>query len=254
VGGDEAVLGNPVNELERIEAEAVRMAVGSSGGRAEVVGGAVCVAHPRLPILELNRAIPISESVDLDAVRAWFDRPHAVCLTPERGGLTAELDAAGYTAGRAWMKFERDASPPPEVKGDLRVGETFDSGLFGSLVAEGAGGPEGSMAPLGAIVGSPGWHCFVAWADDEPAASAAIYVDGSSAWLGIASTRAPYRRRGAQSALLAARIELARFLGVQRLVSETGERVTDRPTTSYDNLLRAGFAERYLRANLKSPE
>ena len=37
------------------------------------------------------------------------------------------------------------------------------------------------------------------------------------------------------------------------LTVETGERIDGRPSTSYRNILRAGFAETYLRANWRSP-
>jgi hypothetical protein len=36
-------------------------------------------------------------------------------------------------------------------------------------------------------------------------------------------------------------------------VTETGERVPDKPSDSYRNILRAGFHERYLRQNYLSP-
>jgi hypothetical protein len=35
-------------------------------------------------------------------------------------------------------------------------------------------------------------------------------------------------------------------------VTETGERVPGKPSNSYRNILRAGFAEAYLRANFMS--
>ena len=50
-----------------------------------------------------------------------------------------------------------------------------------------------------------------------------------------------------------ARIEKARELRLRRLTVETGERIEGRPSTSYRNILRAGFAETYLRANWRSP-
>jgi hypothetical protein len=51
-----------VNELERVEAAALRDGVVLGGGRAELVGGAICVAQPRMPIMELNRALPTRAS------------------------------------------------------------------------------------------------------------------------------------------------------------------------------------------------
>ena len=102
---------------------------------------------------------------------------------------------------------------------------------------------------LSALVGAAGWRCFVAWDGDEPAGGGALYVDGEVAWLGIGATRPAYRGRGSQSAILAARIETARALGVKQLATETGEQVGP----SYRNIMRAGFAEAYLRPNWRSP-
>jgi hypothetical protein len=77
-----------VNELERVEAQALREAVVAGGGRAETVGGSVCLMHPRVPMPELNRAIPVGAVVDVRAIRAWFDgRPHSVCVPPGYLGL-----------------------------------------------------------------------------------------------------------------------------------------------------------------------
>jgi len=44
------------------------------------------------------------------------------------------------------------------------------------------------------------------------------------------------------------------FVALTRLVTETCERTEDRPSASYRNILRAGFAECYLRPNFVSPQ
>jgi GNAT superfamily N-acetyltransferase len=58
-----------------------------------------------------------------------------------------------------------------------------------------------------------------------------------------------HRGKGAQSALLAARIHRAVELGCDLLVTETGEQRDDRPSNSYRNILRAGFTEDAVTAN-----
>ena len=66
-----------VTDHERIEAAALGSSTRAIGGRAELVGGALCAQHPQLPIPEVNRALPVEPRVDLDAVHAWFGgRPH----------------------------------------------------------------------------------------------------------------------------------------------------------------------------------
>jgi GNAT superfamily N-acetyltransferase len=231
-----------VNELERIEAQSLREAVVLCGGQGEMVGGAMCVRHPRVPWMELNRAIVLAQAVDLDAIASWFHGPHAIATCDDELGRA--LASRGYERARSWMKFERDAAPAPTAATEARIEETMDATLLGELVGH---------AELGAIAGAPGWRCFIALVDDVPAASGVLYADGTSAWLGVAFTKEAFRGRGLQSALIAKRIEAARALGVTLLTSETGELVSDHPGSSYRNLRRAGFREAFLRANWTAP-
>jgi hypothetical protein len=58
---------------------------------------------------------------------------------------------------------------------------------------------------------------------------------------------------GAQHALIARRLDETAARGARVAVTETGERLPDKPSHSYRNILRAGFEERYLRQNYLSP-
>ena len=77
----------------------------------------------------------------------------------------------------------------------------------------------------------------------------------TTASAGSASARRcrTYRGRGAQSAILAARIEDARRQGCATVVTETGELEDDRPSSSYRNIVRAGFREAGVRPNYRAP-
>jgi GNAT superfamily N-acetyltransferase len=239
-----------VTTHEVIEAAALGSCVRAIGGRAELVGGALCAHHPALPGLELNRAIPVEQQVDLDAVSAWYaGGPHGVVAPPDQGALTDALELRGYEPVRAWMAFERTADVAEAPETDLRVEETSDGAAFDLALSEGYGMPGGLF---GSLVGHEGWHCFVAWAGAEPAGCGAIYVEDGLGWLGLGATRPALRRRGAQSALLLARIEAARALGALTLYTETGAHGAEGPGPSYRNILRAGFSESYLRPNWHS--
>jgi hypothetical protein len=162
----------------------------------------------------------------------------------------AALLRAGYEKGYDWMRFVRDAHPPRfKVAADVEVVEVDGSdegGPFGSIAALGFGLPPwvaSLFAPLPAL---PAWRCYLARIDGEPQACAAMLLDGEVAELGIAATLEGGRRRGCQLALLGRRIEDAAAAGARTLFVETGARVPGRPSTSYANILRAGFEEAYL--------
>ncbi len=110
------------------------------------------------------------------------------------------------------------------------------------------------LLPIAAnIVGRPGWSCYVAYDDSEPAGAGALFVHGGTGWLGFAATLPRFRGRGAQSAILATRIEAARTQGCSAVETETGELEDGRPSDSYRNIARAGFRELGVRANYRAP-
>ena len=105
-------------------------------------------------------------------------------------------------------------------------------GLAGFDVGE----PDWWAAPLG----TPGWSQVVAYDGAVPVATGALHVAGPVAWVGAASTVPSHRRRGAQSALLAHRLQLAAQCGAGLVVSKV-----DPGGGSERNLRRAGFEAAY---------
>jgi acetyltransferase (GNAT) family protein len=230
-----------VNELERVEAQALRDAVTLGGGEAAMAGGAMCLVHPRVPMPELNRAMPLGDEVDVAAIRDWYgERRHLVCVPPAHSGLEQSLHAHGYEETGAWMKFRRGPAAPEAAPTDLRIEQVLDPEAVATAV--------GAPFELSGFVGAPGWASLVAFDGDEPVGHGALYVDGETAWIGVGATRAEWRGRGAQSALLAARIALGLQVGARVFVTETGAG----GGPSYRNILRAGFEEAYLRPNWQS--
>ncbi|HEU4392149.1 MAG TPA: hypothetical protein VFR04_00795 [Solirubrobacterales bacterium] len=163
------------------------------------------------------------------------------------------LEANGFGKGYAWMKFVRDPHPPRFRAPDVEVLELTapDQGPFGMIAATGFGLPAWASAFFADLPGREGWHCYVARIDGEAQACAAMHVHDGIAEFGIAATLEPARGRGCQLALLHRRIVDAADAGCHTLFVETGERVPDRPSASYRNILRAGFEEAYLRPNWK---
>ncbi|HEX5714086.1 MAG TPA: hypothetical protein VFX85_12300 [Solirubrobacterales bacterium] len=179
-----------------------------------------------------------------------------VPVTPgDPGSEAAErwLAGRGLVPGRAWMKFVRDVHPPRFAAPDVEVVEISDPEAepFGMIAATGFGLPAWAAAFFAYLPGGEGWRCYVARIDGEAQACGAMRIHAGVAELGIAATLEPARGRGCQLALLHRRILDAAAAGCHTLFIETGERVPDRPSTSYRNILRAGFEEAYLRPNWK---
>ena len=254
----------PATELVELEAYRRFFAAGPGAHTAEV-GGAALLALPGIPSTMLNRVAglgleePATEE-HLDAISDFFEPlgvEYAVAVAPQAqpAELTGLLAQRGFASGYAWTKFTRAADEASASITDLRVeligpeqGEDFALVVLEAY--------ELPTSAAGLLAGAPeveGYSCFVAYADDEPAAAGVVVVIGETGWLGFGSTRPAFRRRGGQRALFAARARRAVELGASTLVSEAGELLPGRPNTSYRNIQRAGFRPAYVRANFLSP-
>jgi GNAT superfamily N-acetyltransferase len=213
---------------------------------------------PSVPILNLMLGAAEGSEADLEYAIAWAEE-HGVSpcipLTRELPGSTqAEgwLRERGFEHGYAWMKFVRDAHPPRfPAPGDVEVVElaAADEEPFGTIAAVGFGMPAWAANYFAHLPGRDGWRCYVARVEGKAQACAAILIEGGIAEFGIAATLEEARGRGCQTALLHRRILDAAEAGCHTLFVETGERVPDRPSGSYRNILKAGFEEAYLRPN-----
>ena len=131
----------------------------------------------------------------------------------------------------------------------MRTATPRDAAPIARVVCAAFGMPAALEPWFAALVGRPGWTFVVAELDDRVAATGAVFVDGSTAWLGVGATLADYRKRGAQSALLAARIEIAADSGCAVIATETGESIAGEANPSLGNIRRAGFVQVCSRLN-----
>jgi GNAT superfamily N-acetyltransferase len=230
------------------------------------VGGALCATSLGLEpaaifrrVLGLGVERPATEA-ELDEVIACMGALGPRFVVPVAPGyrpdsLPAWLEKRGFTKGYAWMKFSRPCEPLPKASTDLDirvVGADLGS-LFGKVVHEGFGLPPVVGQWVARLPGREHWACTMAFDGATPVGAGAVFVKGEFAWLGFGATLSSHRKRGAQNALLAHRIEEAAARGARVAVTETGERQADKPSNSYRNILRAGFEEKYLRQNYLSP-
>jgi GNAT superfamily N-acetyltransferase len=210
-------------------------------------------------VVRLGAGRAVSEA-GLDDVLDYMNERglrYAVPVAPQSqpSALASWLEKRGFTPGYAWMKFCRPCEGAPQAACDLevRVIGSETGGEFGRVVAEGFGLPPAVAPWVATLAGRANWVCVMAFAGGTPVAAGAVYVSGEHAWLGLGATLASHRRRGAQAALLARRLGEAAARGAHVAVTETGERLPDKPSHSYRNILRAGFEETYLRQNYMSP-
>jgi GNAT superfamily N-acetyltransferase len=240
---------------ERAELEAFRDWVAAApGGPVESVqhGCAVAVRSAGLQARELNRIVGLYDIADLDALAPLYSGSSFWVSLDPAAGLDDEVLARGFAADCAWQKFARGLEPV-EARTDLRVADAESPADFGTAFAEGYGLPAALADFAAAVVGRTGWHCFVAYDGRAPVGAGALFESDDTGWLGAAATVPSHRGRGAQSAILAARVERARERGLRLLITETGVPRDGRPGASYRNIVTSGFEPTYVRPNYASP-
>jgi GNAT superfamily N-acetyltransferase len=216
------------------------------------VGGATCALLRGLESRMFNRVLRLTSTDPLDEIAAFYGS------TPwwvnDSHGVGPALEERGFARDYGWMKFSRGVGPR-EARSELTVVqvEPEQAEDFARVVVGGYELPEWTMPLAANVVGRPGWSCYVAYEGEEPAGAGALFVQGDVGWLGFGSTLPAFRGRGAQSVILATRIEEARQQGCTLVVTETGELQADRPSSSYRNIVRAGFREEGVRPNYKAP-
>lgn len=193
----------------------------------------------------------LAAAVDWMSARGVVPQVPVTPETAETAAAEGWLAANGFEPGYPWMKFVRDPHPPRFKPPEIEVIEldSPDQEPFGMIVATGFGAPAWAASMFAGVPGRRDWRCYVARIDGVAQACAATLIDGGIAEFGLAATLEPARGQGCQLALLHRRIVDAAAAGCRLLFVETGERVPDRPSGSYRNILRAGFEEAYLRPN-----
>lgn len=243
-----------VVDLESVEHAAYADAYRGSPELCELaeIGGAVCLKLPRLEERIFNRVLGLDSIDPFDEIAAFYG--DTAWWVSDARGLGTELEARGFVRDYGWMKFSRGVSPR-RATSELSVVPVGPdrAGDFAAVVAGGYSLPDFTEPFAANVVGRPGWSCYVAYDGERPAGAGALYVDGGVGWLGFGATLPDFRGRGAQSAILAARIEDARRQGCSTVVTETGEFDGRRPSGSYRNILRAGFREAGVRSNYRAP-
>jgi GNAT superfamily N-acetyltransferase len=157
----------------------------------------------------------------------------------------------GWERGGTWAKMMRPAGAAPDAPTSLRI-ERIGADLaeeFGRVLIEGMEMPPimNSWAALQA--NAPHYSGFGALDGDVLVGVGVLHVRDGAAQLAGAATLPDFRGRGAQLALMAARIEAARDQGAQWVTAETGSETPEHPNPSLHNMYRAGLTLLYHRRN-----
>ena len=228
---------------------------------AERLDGALYLQARQIHQTQFNRLCGLGMKADEAAIesacrkfseagvaQAWFQ----VAPGPQRSETEAQLEQAGLRLHeRRWVKFWRPPEPTPQTATDLEIVPVNrrSADKFADAVLAGFGMPPMLKPWLEALPRRAGWHCFMAVDGDGVVAGGAMHVADRIGWLGIGATRPEHRQRGAQSSLLAARIEAGLALGVEGFTTETGRPLPSEAGPSFANIQRAGFRIAYDRPN-----
>jgi GNAT superfamily N-acetyltransferase len=230
--------------------------------RLEQVGDALCSVSSTEPsillnrVLELGSAGPPSESQLRDIRRVYEESGVSrffLHIVPGRKGDDTDrlLEAAGYSKYRGWMKFARGPGDVRVPRTDLEVRPVgIERGAeFAAIAAPAFDMLERTQPVVALLPGVPGQQAFMSFDGDAAAGTGAVCIDEGVAVLDWGATDPRFRRRGGQTAVLSERIRFALDLGCSVICTMTGEAVPGDPQHSYNNILRNGFEEAYLREN-----
>jgi GNAT superfamily N-acetyltransferase len=162
----------------------------------------------------------LSPGPDMDVVRGWLDQRGFVRV---RWTGYPTLCRSGHTPVQFRTDFEiREVSASKVEAARDQLGETL--------------WPEYARS-----AGKDNFFHFMAFDGTRPVAIAALCIFEDLGYLTAAATAESHRKRGAQQALIAKRVERAEQIGCSILVSETLTMLEH----SLRNLRRAGFREVY---------
>lgn len=151
-----------------------------------------------------------------------------------------------------WVKHYRGVEDPPFVETDLEIreiGDKKEAEQFGHIITKSFEWPDEMKYWFANLAGRKCWKTYLAFDGTKPVAASSLYVKEDCGWLSFASTLPDYRGKGAQSALIARRIQDAAELGCKVLTVETAEDNEQNRSQSMQNIQKTGFEVAFIRPN-----
>ena len=231
------------------------------------MAGAGALANRAVPITEFNRVMAPGVSVpwsaeDFEEALAWLQRHAggwAIQISPvaQPAEIVEWAAARGLEpAGAGWAKWRRPtamAVPPSASALEVRAVGGDHGAEFARVVQQGFGLPESTRPWFAGLPARDGWRTYLAFDGQEPVAAGAMFINGQCAWLGVDTTLTEARGRGAQGALIAARLADGAGAGVLGFTAETANPPSGQEAShaSFRNYHRAGFSVAYVRPNYR---
>ncbi|MEV4626412.1 GNAT family N-acetyltransferase [Micromonospora sp. NPDC049523] len=246
-------------ELGSSAPESVRSALGTTVDR---IGGGVVLAMSNDPtggFWDKSAAFGVTEPVTDELIGrvVEFHRQHGsprteITIAPDflPPDWESICSAYGLTPGDRQVKLACAVDDFKPATSDLRVGPVLPAHVddWTRLVGTVLRSTDPYMLQmLAAFVANPRVRAFAAWDGNELVAVATLFVYGECASFNMGITKPTHRNRGAQSALVTARALAAAEAGCRWLTAVTAKPTADAPVTSYNNLVRSGFAPIYER-------
>jgi len=230
------------------------------GLNSKTFSKAKAIQSTAVPLILLNsvKGLGFGEKIDvtlLDEIIDFYKNSEQfaiqlapVILNDENKSL---LEEKGFINKSTWAKFIRNTEPVNETNSELTINEidVKKAVEFAKTAVEAFNMKEIFIPQFETIIGRDNWRHFMAFDGNKPAATASLYINGDTGWLGVASTLPSYRNRGAQGALIAKRISAARECGCKWVTVETGNDTKEKPNPSYRNIMRNNFRLLYFRPN-----
>jgi GNAT superfamily N-acetyltransferase len=159
----------------------------------------------------------------------------------------------GLEAGGTIVKLVRDDAPVATVESSLRIGRVDPSDsdsvrawVETQMIAFEMPDLDGLLRRMmAALCDVPDFQPYAAWDGDKLVATAGLYIEGQIGECVSAATLPEYRGRGAQSALIALRVQDALAAGCKWVGTETGKPADGEQNPSLDNMRRSGFKDLY---------
>lgn len=237
----------------------------SIGSAVAVVSGTVTNSLNMNRVIGLGVAEAASEEV-LDEIFALYQR-HGVsfgielCPVAAPAALKAWLQQRRMRRGVATAMHYREAQPISPVDRSsssltVRRAKPSESDLVAEICCSVFRMPEPARAALAGTAVLSDWRQWIGYADGRPVAAALSFIRDGIAWLGWDATVPEFRGRGAQSALIAHRINDACSSGCEYITTETAPGIGERADASFRNYARNGFSfayERFTYISMRKP-